>query len=291
MTVNNFQVTPVIPLFIFLSVFLSVMSVYVAHNRNPLHESISRLMRPKSLNEWLERMGAVAVERYPLVRRHFSEKEMEARLKNAGYPFNLRAMEYLALKLVAMGAAVLILTISLAAGKLAMLVLSVVWFLPDAGLWLLIRRRNRLINKEFVIFSDKLSAAVCAGKNIPDALIWIKEKGKKTPLRQELEWCLDYYGMGIPLEKSFDEMASRTGLVSVRRLATALINAQKYGAGIANVLAAAASDARKRRMDEVDSQIETVRSLVQLSLVAMVLPGIILILAPMLISYQGANLM
>lgn len=284
----GFNVPATVPLLVFLSVCFVFVAVYVKRTRDPLLERIQLIMRGQvSLRDRLALWGN-SMGKTPVISKYFGYAGTEKRLKMAGFPANMTADEFLAIKLVLLGIAALILLTSLATGKLLLLVFCLAIFLPDVILGQMIKSRTKAMNNEFVMSAGRMAAAARAGKSLTESVRWTAGKTGSV-LASEFKWCLSQLEAGIPIESSLDALAANTGLLSIRRMATALINAQKYGTGISDALVAAAKDARRRRMDDAAAQLEEREGYAVLALVLMILPGIILILVPMLIQIRGVG--
>ena len=78
-----------------------------------------------------------------------------------------------------------------------------------------------------------------------------------------------------------DEFAVRTGLLDARRLATVVIQAQKFGGAVTHKLTEAVQDTRKRREVEIIGQAQSADRKLQVAVFIMALPTIFLTLAPM----------
>lgn len=278
-----------LPLLVFLGVVFGFAGVYLRRTRDPLAERVQAALRGQvSLRDRAALWGR-SMSQTPVIARYFGYAAAERRLKTAGFPFNLTADEFLAVKLGLLGVAALVFLTSLATGKLLLAVLGLAVFLPDLILGQMIAARKKAMDREFVLSAGRLAAAARAGKSLAESVRWTAAKAGSV-LGGELGWCLSRLEAGLPLESSLDALASDTGLLSIRRLATALINAQKYGTGIAEALVTAAKDARKRRMDDAVARLAERKGWATLALVLMILPGIILILVPMLIQLKGVGL-
>jgi len=284
----RFSIPAAIPLLVFLSVCFGFVAVYVKRTKDPLLERIQLITRGQfSIRDRLALWGN-SMAKAPVISKYFGYAGTEKQLKQAGFPATLTADEFLALKLVLLGLAILVFLTSLATGKLLLLIFCMAILLPDLVLNQMIRSRKKTMNREFIMFAGRLAAAARAGKSLAKSVEWAASKTGSV-LASELNWCLSQLTVGIPIESSLDTLAADTGLLSIRRMATALINAQKYGTGISDALVMAARDARRRRMDDIAAQLEEREGYAVLALVLMMAPGVILLIVPMLIQIRGVG--
>jgi len=284
----GFSVPAAVPLLVFLTVCFSFLAAYVYFTRDPLLERVQLILRSQvsfrdRLALWGNSMAGI-----PVVSKYFGYAGTERRLKQAGFPGNMTADEFLAVKLVVLGLCVLVFMTSVATGKLFLMILCGAIVLPDVVLGQMIKSRRKAMDREFVMAAGRMALVARAGKSLSEAVRWTGNKAGSV-LGVEFRRCLSQLEAGIPIEASLDALAGDTGLLSIRRMATALINAQKYGTGIADALTAAARDARRRRMDDISGQLEEREGWAMLALILMILPGVLLLLAPMLYQIRGVG--
>ena len=279
-----FHLPLIVPVLVFLAVLTLLWAVHDKRTADPLLERI-RSSNRAGLRDRMALVGRDMATKYPGLKRYISYSSVENRLKTAGFPLNMTAEEFVGVKLVFIGLAVVAFLVSVVSSRLFVLMFLGVAFLPDLILDALIRRRKRRIDKEFVMVAGRMAAAARAGMSLPQALRWVANK-MGSALSDELRWCVRNLDAQIPVTASLDSLASRTGLVNVRRMASALINAERYHTPVAEALITAAADARRRRLDALTARIEDVSSYAVVFLVLMVIPEGLLALAPMWLGAQ-----
>jgi Flp pilus assembly protein TadB len=95
--------------------------------------------------------------------------------------------------------------------------------------------------------------------------------------------CIKESELGLSIDKIFTDFADRTGLLSARRLTVAIIQARK-GLDVTEALSEAIDDAREKRRQTIVAQAEMAEKKASIPLMMMLLPAIILTIAPMLIT-------
>ncbi|MEG6569488.1 type II secretion system F family protein [Thermoanaerobacterium thermosaccharolyticum] len=160
-----------------------------------------------------------------------------------------------------------------------------VFFIPDAVISMRAKERAKKMRKEFQIVASKLAVAVSGGLTFEKALEWSAQESKfyKSELRLELQRAIQKIRAGTPFDNVMKELASRTGLLDVQRLVVAIVQAQKYGTSISEVLKKEVSDARERMKADILGQASSAEKKMALALFVLAIPALILGVAPMII--------
>jgi Flp pilus assembly protein TadB len=215
-------------------------------------------------------------------------------LAMAGFPYSLGVGEFNLLRLAALVIAAAALCASLMFRNVFLLPLLIVVRAPDWWLLSLVSGRRKAMKRDFLVVATRLATAYAAGLDTYASLSWAAGgvKLEVSALRDELKRVLDKIRMDTPLEAVLEEFARRTGLLDARRLATVIVQAQRYGGSVADKLMDAVRDARERRKAEIIGQSKSAEQQMQLAVVVMALPTVICTLAPMAVSLtqQGGGL-
>lgn len=221
-------------------------------------------------------------------------RDVEELLAMAGYPRGMTAEEFNLMRMAALGIAAVALCAGFLFRNLFLLLLIIIVKAPDWWLSSVVSSRRRAMKREFLVVASRLATAYAAGLDTYASLEWASSGAKlsKGALRDELRRALEKIRMDTPLEKVLDEFAARTGLLEARRLATVIIQAQRYGGSVADKLMEAVRDARERRKAEILGQAKSAEQKMQLAVIVMALPTVICTLAPMAVSLvqQGGGL-
>lgn len=215
-------------------------------------------------------------------------------LAAAGFPYGLSVEEFNSMRMAALGIAAVALCAGFLFRNLFLLLLIIIVKAPDWWLSIVASNRRKAMKREFLVVASRLATAYAAGLDTYASLEWASKGAgiSKSALRDELKRALEKVRMDTPLERVLDEFAARTGLLEARRLATVIIQAQRYGGSVADKLMEAVRDARERRKAEILGQAKSAEQKMQLAVIVMALPTVICTLAPMALSLvqQGGGL-
>lgn len=106
-------------------------------------------------------------------------------------------------------------------------------------------RRQSIMMRQAPGMVDELARAAKTGRSLDQCLHFVADD-TPSPLGDELKRCSQKLKMGLDLESSLSELASRTGLTSLRVLTTTLIVNQQTGGNLVKVLVRLASTLRDR---------------------------------------------
>lgn len=129
----------------------------------------------------------------------------------------------------------------------------VLYFLPDLLIYNTGIKRQEAIKLEFPNTLDQMLISVEAGLGFESAMERASSQGS-GPLPHELMRTLQDIQVGRPRQESYEALAERCAVPDVRSFVLAVIQADKYGIGIANVLRAQAKQARVKRRQSAEER-------------------------------------
>lgn len=215
----------------------------------------------------------------------------QAKLAQAGYPFQLSAPEWIGFKLLCVGVGLIVgvVVLLLSGGQLAGFAVLLGCLLfgfvgPEFWLSRQVTQRQAAILKQLPGMMDLLTVSVEAGLGFDQALARVAEKSK-GPLAEEMERMQGEIQMGNSRASALTRMATRVGVEELRSFAAAVTQAEKLGVSMAPVLRVQALDMRRRR--RMDAQERAMKAPVKLlfPLILFVFPALfIVILGPALLN-------
>lgn len=136
------------------------------------------------------------------------------------------------------------------------LVLLVVWAVVGLllgllypTLWLADRRKKRVkrVIKDLPIFLDFMTMTIEAGLNVTGAIERAVEKCPPGPLSQEFARMIRDQRAGLPRSESMTRLSDRMDIPQVSNFTSAVIQAERVGASLGDVLRAQAMQRREER--------------------------------------------
>jgi tight adherence protein C len=241
-----------------------------------------RTMRP--LMRRLSGVGARLTSRERLGRT-------EVRLAEAGYPYGMRTVDFLGLKVVVAGATagLMFLLFGVALGGqstgfilgLGGLILG--FFIPDYWLSWRIRKRQKAILLAIPDSLDLLTISVKAGLGFDAALGKVVEK-TVGPLTDEFRRALAEVRIGKPRRDALREMVARTNVPALASFIGAIIQAEQLGVAIARVLEIQSEQLRIERRQRAEELAAKAPIKMLFPLIGCIFPSMfIVILGPALI--------
>ncbi|MFK0039132.1 type II secretion system F family protein [Paenarthrobacter sp. NPDC090517] len=208
----------------------------------------------------------VNVQRPPLllgVARKLTPGSYEAKLDHwlalAGRPISMPLTKLVALKpaLALAGALGGVFLFLLRPGPgmvgLGLFLTVFLYFIPDLLIYNTGIKRQEAIKLEFPNTLDQMLISVEAGLGFESAMERAALQGS-GPLPQELMRTLQDIQVGRPRQESYEALAERCAVPDIRSFVLAVIQADKYGIGIANVLRAQAKQARVKRKQSAEER-------------------------------------
>jgi tight adherence protein C len=126
------------------------------------------------------------------------------------------------------------------------LLAMIAWRIPAMHLHYVIKVRKESIGRALPDFLDLLSATVRAGLSLNAAIIQAAE-ATKGPLHEELTLALSETRLGRSREEALKAMADRVHEDSLTMTVSAIVQAEKLGSDLADVLQELAKESRDRR--------------------------------------------
>ncbi|QOT16256.1 type II secretion system F family protein [Paenarthrobacter sp. YJN-5] len=210
--------------------------------------------------------SGVSVQRPPVllgVARKLTPGSYEAKLDHwlavAGRPASMPLTKLIAIKpaLAVAGALCGILLFLTSPGPglvaLGLFLTALLYFIPDLLIYNAGLKRQEAIKLEFPNTLDQMLISVEAGLGFEAAMERVSSHGT-GPLGQELMRTLQDIQVGRPRQEAYEALAERCTVPDIRSFVLAVIQADKYGIGIANVLRAQAKQARVKRRQNAEEK-------------------------------------
>lgn len=204
-------------------------------------------------------------------------------LATAGRPAAWPLSKVIAAKLVLAAAAAwlsVLLLLSHPALPLAlfMLIVTVVcWFVPELLLYSRGQERQQAIGLELADTLDQMTIAVEAGLGFEAAIARAGKNGKGA-LAEELVRTLQDIAVGQPRAEAYLALAERTGVPDLRRFIRAVVQADRYGVSVVDVLRTQAQEMRLKRRQRAEEKAMQIPVKVIFPLVLFILPTLFIVL-------------
>jgi tight adherence protein C len=210
---------------------------------------------------WVERIVRLSepLARLSLPSEGWEHSALRVRFMNAGLRGSAAPQVYFAAKTaLAIGLPLLALTWLRMSGTefRASWLVGALWvvaacglYLPNVVLWALRRRRERQIFEAFPDAIDLITVCVEAGLGLDAALVRVAQDVDMTsrPLAEELHLVTLELRAGSSKEKALRNLALRCGVEEIDALAAMLIQAERFGTGIAESLRVQSESLRTTR--------------------------------------------
>ena len=216
----------------------------------------------------------------------------EVKLAEAGYPYGLRTIDFMGLKVVAAvitsGLAFLLFGVAQRNPAATTLIIAGValligFFVPDYWLTTRIRARQKAILLAIPDTLDLLTISVKAGLGFDAALGKVVEK-TEGPLTDEFRRALAEVRIGKPRRDALKEMVARTNVPALTNFIGAIVQAEQLGVAIANVLEVQSEQLRIERRQRAEEMAAKAPIKMLFPLVGCIFPSMfIVILGPALI--------
>jgi tight adherence protein C len=226
------------------STFLIALSTLPS--RNPLTARIDNLAKIKTPS--IPQRNLLIKQ---IVTKERHDKTQERLLEAGWYRVTPIAMALRGIGGLGLGAAVgtglwLMVGNSLFGILLGAFVALVAWRMPSIALGRAIKKRKEAIGRELPDFLDLLSTTVEAGLALNAAMIQATD-AVRGPLREELQSTLSEIRLGRSRADALTAMADRVNEGAVTTMVTGMVQAEKLGSNLTNVLQELAKDTRDRR--------------------------------------------
>ncbi len=290
------------PIFVFVAIVAGVFWVLslLSKRNSQAEDRLDRIGRPKSLMD-LDVSSNESRNRFSGLKDAFSnlgasmqpksdleKNTLRVKLANAGFRSEAAPTIYLGLRLVSL--AVFLLPASIAFLAMGGFTLEALWkiglagcagfFIPQIGLWLVINDRKQQIFLTLPDGLDLLVVCVESGLGLDAGLRKVTEEMKfhaKT-LCEELSLANLQLQMGRPRREVLHDLGVRTGVDDVKSLAAILIQADRFGASIAQALRVQSDSMRTRRRQIAEEKAAATAVKLIFPLVLFIFPAIFVVL-------------
>jgi tight adherence protein C len=176
-------------------------------------------------------------------------------------------------------AGIVLLSNSLTSTNIALAVFITVffYFVPDLLVYNKGVKRQEAIELELPNTLDQMLISVEAGLGFESAMARAGAYGG-GPLAQELMRTLQDIQVGRPRQEAYESMAARSSVQDLRGFVRAVVQADKYGIGIAKVLRAQAKDARVKRRQRAEEKAMKLPVKVLFPLIFFIFPVLFIVL-------------
>jgi tight adherence protein C len=221
------------------------------------------------------------------------EAKIEVRLLQAGNPFGITPVEFrlfqmamfLILPILFIGYGVLL---NMGTGSIILLLLlSIVTaaYGPHYYIKQKIKRRNHLAVKELPDVLDLLTVSLEAGLGFDSALGKVVSK-KEGVLPAEFHRCLEEIRLGKTRREALSGIRDRVSIDEIKVLISSIIQAEKLGIGMVQVLRIQSNEARDKRKQRAEEEAMKAPIKMLFPLVLFIFPSLfIVLLGPALIQF------
>ncbi|MEL6373883.1 MAG: type II secretion system F family protein [Pseudomonadota bacterium] len=160
------------------------------------------------------------------------------------------------------------------------------FYLPNFFVENLVQRRQQAISQAFPDALDMLLICVQAGISIEQAFDKVSREITQQSVELAEEFRLTTAELSYLPERrqSFENLGKRTGLPGIKAVATALIQAERYGTPIGNALRVMAKENRDMRMSEAEKKAAALPPKLTVPMIVFFLPVLfVVILGPAII--------
>lgn len=151
------------------------------------------------------------------------------------------------------------------------------YFVPDLLIYNKGIKRQEAMELELPNTLDQMLISVEAGLGFESAMARAAANGG-GPLAQELMRTLQDIQVGRPRQEAYESMAARSSVQDLRSFVRAVVQADKYGIGIAKVLRTQAKDARVKRRQRAEEKAMKLPVKVLFPLIFFIFPVLFIVL-------------
>lgn len=158
--------------------------------------------------------------------------------------------------------------------------LFVAWILPLALLDRKVRERQDRIRKTIPDALDLLIVCVESGSSLDASLLRVAREMRSSAedLSSELLVINRKTNAGMPREEALRGLATRTGLPELRALVSSMIQSEKWGTSISQVLRVNAENFRRKRRQAAEKRAQQAPVKMIIPLVMFILPALFLVI-------------
>ncbi|MEM9030510.1 MAG: type II secretion system F family protein [Pseudomonadota bacterium] len=157
------------------------------------------------------------------------------------------------------------------------------YYLPNIFLENMIQRRQQSVKNAFPDALDMLLICVQSGMSIEAAFgkVAMEVSSQSIELAEELSLTTAELSYLQDRRKAFENLGSRTGLPGVQAVATALVQAERYGTPVSQALRVMAKENREIRMSEAEKKAAALPPKLTVPMIIFFLPVLfVIILGP-----------
>lgn len=223
------------------------------------------------------------------------DRKYKQKLAISGNPFHFIQVEFLAVKqIAAIAGAILgaVMVFGLNIHLIAPLIFGLIgYYLPNLWLNDMINRRKIALSHSLPFHMDLLTLAVEAGLTFILAMDRVVKAGETGPMRDEFEKFLQDLRLGVSLRDALEGLAERTDLYEIRSFTSALIQADKMGTPLGDVLRIQSEIRRRERFQKAEKLAQESPVKMLFPLILFIFPAVfIIILVPIMLKFMAEGM-
>jgi len=258
-----------------ISAFMIVLSTFPA--QSPMARRIRKIeaIREKSVPARLTIIEQIVTKE--------QSSRLQQRLIEAGwYGVTPLAMTIRGIGALGFGVAVCLMSLILFNGNLLGVLAGlfgalVAWRVPSIMLSRAVKARKESVQRELPDFLDFLGSTVQAGLALNAALVQSVD-ATRGPLKEELTSMLAEIRLGRPRADAFNALAERVNEESTTTMVTALVQAERLGSNLSDVLMELARETRDRRWMRAEEKAAQLPIKMILPMAAFMIPSLYLMI-------------
>jgi tight adherence protein C len=217
--------------------------------------------------------------------------QLKRKLISAGRPINVS--QFLAFRILLMIALPLVMFIMFRPEPALLLIaLGFGYIFPDLWLSKKIKQRHLIILKDLPLIIDLLNICVGAGLDFMVAVTRVIEEFRSCPLVDEFKIVAHEIQMGSSRRDSLKNLATRINSPEISSFVRTLLQADRMGAPIGEILKIQAEEVRFRRFQKGEESALKAPIKLLLPLLVFILPVVLIIVAgPILIQFTRGGFM
>jgi tight adherence protein C len=249
-------------------------------------ESSRAVKKSDAMTRVLEKASAASKPLQP--KNEYEASQLKAKLASGGFRGESAVSIYLGLKFLGLivgffaGGGLMLLTNGLTQKSLMVTTFTAggLFYLPDLVVGLIVKKRKEDIFLSLPDILDLMVVCVEAGLGLDQAMRKVAEEMQDIHrvMAEELALCNFQLQMGRPRSEVLHELGVRTQVDDLRSLAAILIQADKFGASIAQALRVQSDSMRTRRRQLAEERAAKTAVKLIFPLVIFIFPGIFVVL-------------